>query len=169
MDSKALKIKSKSKSDVTIGLNFENGETQTQYISGSVKKIISQIHEYKIPETNKNVPVNIYISYSNEELKKLKSSSILKNGKVGMLFYHFLRCVEFQLKKKSDQIISTELAANILNIRHISFLARIKKGQIQTRKFKNQLCVRSDDLFKLKIEMDRICTEAMDEILQVNY
>ena len=86
-----------------------------------------------------------------------------------MLFHLFLRCVEFQLKKKSEQIISTEFAANILNIRHISFLAKLKKGHIRTRKFKNQLCVRSDDLFKLKIEMDRICTEAMDEILQFNY
>ncbi len=169
LDSKTSKIEDKSKSGVTIGLNFENGETQTQYISGSIKKIISQINDYKIPETNKKVPIDIYITYNNEEIKKLKSKFILKNGKIGVLFSYFLDCVELQLKKKSDQIVSTRLAANILNIRHISFLDRLKKGHIRTRKFKNQLCVRSDDLFKLKEEMDRVCTEAMDEILQVNY
>ena len=166
VDSKTSKIEGKSKSGVTIGLNFENGETQTQYISGSVKKIISQIYEYKIPETNKNVPIDIYISCNNEDLKILKTNSILKNGKVGMLFHHFLNCVELQLKKKSDQIVSTKLAANILNIRHISFLDRLKKGHIRTRKFKNQLCVRLDDLFKLKEEMDKACNEAMKKLLQ---
>ena len=166
LDSRSSKTKDKSKTKITIGLNFENGSTQTQFISGSVKNLISQISDYKIPETNKNIPVNIYISYNNEELKKLKSDYVLKNGKVGLLFHHFLNSVETQLKDISDQIISTKLAANILNIRHISFLDRLKKGHIPTRKFKNQQCVRSDDLFKLKQDMKKTSTKAMNKILQ---
>ena len=169
MDSKTSKIKEKSKSGVTIGLNFENGSTQTQYISGSVKNLINQINNYKIPETNKNVPVDIYISYNSEEIKKLNSKIILKNGKISVLFSYFLDCVKLQLMNKSDQIISTKLAANILNIRHFALLNRIKMGHIPTRKVKNQLCVRSDDLFKLKEEMDKSCNDAMKKLLQDDY
>ena len=158
-----------SKGEVTIGLNFENGSTQTQYISGSIKNLIDQINNYKIPKTNKNVPVDIYITYNNEEAKKLNSRLILKYGNVNVLFSYYLDCVELQLKKKSDQIISTELAANILNIRHISFLNRVKMGHIPTRKVENQLCVRSDDLFKLKEEMNKACKDAMKKLLQDDY
>ena len=164
-NSNASKTENKSKTKVTIGLNFDNGLTETQYLTGSVKNLVSQINKFKIPETNLNYPVDISLSYNDNELRKLQTTYTPEPESVDVLYFYFLKSVKNQLIDRPEQFVSTELAANILNIRHISLLDRLEKGEIPTRMYKNQKCVLSRDLFKLKSKMDQECSEALTELM----
>ena len=161
--------KRNSKSKVTIGLNFDNGSIQTQYLSGSIDDLIAQINNYKLPETDKNYPVDISISYNEKELQKLQSSHTPEPKSVGILFFYFLKSVKDQLVNRPKQFVSTELAANILNIQHESMLELLQDGEIPFSKIKNSKCVCSKNLFKYR-EMKRkkrsdLLTQLMQEIL----
>ena len=167
--SEVSKSKFNPKTKVTIGLNFDNGSIQTQYLNGSIKSLINQISDYKIPSSNKNYPVQISLSYDDDELRKLQTTYTPEPESADVLYFYFLKSVKNQLIDKPEQFMSTELAANILNIRHISLLDRLEKGEIPTSKYKNQKRVLSKDLFKLKSKMDQECSEALTELMLEDY
>ena len=163
--SKTYKTKNNSKTKVTVGLNFDNGVIETQYLTGSVKYLVRLINKYKIPKTNINYPVNISISYNDDELRKLQTTYTPEPESADMLYFYFLKSVKNQLLNIPEQYVSTQLAANILNIRKISLLDRLKKGQIPTKKFENQKCIRSGDLFRFKEKIDKERSEALDKLI----
>ena len=155
-----------SKGEVTIGLNFENGSTQTQYISGTVKSLINQINDYKVPETIKNIAVDVFISFDDAELRKLQSASFPEIEYAEVFFYHYLKAIKHQLANKPEQFISSELAANILNIQHESFQTLLKDGKIPFIKQKKSICIRSKDLYEYKCKIEKDRSNLLTQLMQ---
>ena len=164
--SEVSKSKFNPKTKVTIGLNFDNGSIQTQYLNGSIKSLINQISDYKIPKSNINYPVDISISYDEEELRNLQSSYTPEPRSATVLFYYFLKSVRHQLADKPEQFMSTELAASILNIQHESMLEILNDGEIPFNKINNSICVSSENLFKYRDVMKKERSKLLTQLAQ---
>ena len=142
---------------------------RAQYLNGSIKSLINQISNYKVPESNKNYPIDISISYDGEEMRNLQSSHTPESSIVTVLFFYFLKSVKHQLADRPEQFLSTELAASILNIQHESMLEILNDGEILYSKFNNSICVRSENLFKYRDVMKKERSELLTQLAQCDY
>ena len=85
---------------------------------------------------------------------------------VNVLYFHIFRNIEFQLIIRPAQLISTELAAGILNVQHESLIEILERGIIPYFQIDNEKCPRSADLFKYENNVKKVRSEALTKLMQ---
>ena len=155
-----------SKIKISVELVIKNDSILDQRFSGTIKNIINQIKKFALPDLNIQYPLHLSMSYNDKEIRKLQTYYSRIPQAICVLYFHILRSIEKQLVNKPKQLISSKLAADILNVQHESLLEFLKSKEIPYNQINNEICLRSSDLFEYEKNAKKVRSEALTQLIQ---